>query len=133
MNPEFKKANQENVTVDEFLLNFQKNQSTMDIAVPEPSDAELLQMAGVAPSDPRAPQALMQIKKNLKDTTNTINTQGLVLEQGRKQLSGIVGKPLSARNLSQIFCHRLLIIVSGPTLSRIWQMDPMRCCHLSFR
>ncbi|MDD5084289.1 MAG: hypothetical protein PHT88_05185 [Candidatus Moranbacteria bacterium] len=112
MNPEFRKVNQENVTVDEFLLNFQKDQSTGDEEVPAPSDEELLQMAGIMPSDPRAPQALTQIKKSLKDSTGSINTKRLVLEQGRRQLSGIVGVPLSGNEpiadiLSQVIDQRI--------------------------
>ena len=112
VNPDFRKANQENVTVDEFLLAFQKNQSANEVAVPIPSDIELLQMEGMTPADPRATQTLIQIKKGLKDNAVAIDTRGLVLDQGRKQLSDIVGKPLSGEEsiadvLAQVINQRI--------------------------
>jgi hypothetical protein len=107
MNPEFKKIHKENVTVDEFLLTVPKSDTTNDQIVSNPSDAELLQMAGVMPTDPRANQVLAQMRDGLKKNTASLNTQKLMLEQGKKQLSGIVGKPLSGQEsiadvLSQI-------------------------------
>ena len=123
MNPEFKKANQEKVTVDEFLLTLQKNQAIDESAVTTtPSDAELLQMAGIQPSDPRAPQVLIQLKREWKNTTITLNTQGLVLEQGRLRLSGIVGRPVLGQEsiadvLSQIIDQRVRTYFKPDTAS----------------
>lgn len=97
INPEFKKANQENVTVDQFIMTMQKDQPMGDFGMGIPSDEELLQMAGMKPTDPRAPQVLTQIKKGLAENSAGIDPQKLILEQGRKQLSDIVGKPLSGQ------------------------------------
>lgn len=112
VNPEFKKANQENVSVDEFLMTFQKNQTMNDIAMTTPSDVELLKMAGLTPSDPRSPQALIQIKKGIEKNTQTINPQKIILDQSRKQLSDTVGTPLLGQEsitdvLSQIIDQRI--------------------------
>jgi hypothetical protein len=113
INPEFKKANRENVTVDEFLLNFQKDQSTGSVdTLPIPSDEELLRLSGMTPLDKRAPQTLAQIKKGLEENKLTLNMQDLALEQGRAKLSDIVGTPLSGKEpiadiLSQVIDQRV--------------------------
>lgn len=112
VNPEFKKANQENMTVDEFLMTFQKNQALGEVAMTTPPDEELLQMAGLTPSDPRSPQALTQIKSGIEKNTKAISPQKIILEQSRKQLSDTVGAPLSGQEhiadvLSQIIDQRI--------------------------
>lgn len=113
LNPEFKKANQENVTVDEFLLTLQKNQG-MDgeMTMPTPSDAELLRSAGVASTDPRAPQVLGRIKDGLAKNDAALDPRRLFLEQGRERLSDIAGMPLNGQEniadvLSRIIDHRV--------------------------
>lgn len=113
MNPEFKKANQESVTVDEFLLTLQKNQVfDGDMVTSMPSDAELLQSAGVMPNDPKAPQVLGKIKDGLAKNVSMLDPQRIFLEQGRARLSSIAGVPLSGQEnitdvLSQIIDHRV--------------------------
>ena len=112
MNPEFKQANQNNMTVDEFLMTFQKNQAMNDIAIAVPSDTELLKMAGLTPSDPRSPQALIQIKNGIEKNNKAISPQKIILDQSRKQLSDTVGTPLSGQEyitdvLSQIIDQRI--------------------------
>ncbi len=122
MNPEFKKADQQKVTVDEFLLTLQKQQSVSDTITSPPSDEELLQMVGMQASDPRAPQTLVQLKKELAKNATTLNTQSLVLEQGRRQLSGIVGRPVLGQEsiadvLSQVIDQRVRTYFKPDTAS----------------
>lgn len=98
INPDFRKADQRQVTVDEFLLSFQDASSSKnETVVQEPSDEELLQMAGISASDPRAPQVLRQIRKGLEQNAVVVDTRTLVLRQSRTQLSDIAGVPLSGR------------------------------------
>lgn len=113
LNPEFKKVDQEKISVDAFLLTFQEDRPVEDNTVATlPSDNELLQMAGIKPTDPRAPQALSRMKKELEENSGSFDTSSLILEQSRKQLSEIAGRPLSGQEpiadvLSQIIDHRV--------------------------
>lgn len=112
LNPDFKKANQENVTVDEFLRALQKNQAVEMNSTNTLSDAELLRMANIEPSDPRSAQALVQIKRSLASEAVDINTQNLVIEQGRMRLSSITGLHLTGQEpiadvLSKIIDQRI--------------------------
>lgn len=112
MNPEFRKMDQESVTVDQFIMTMQKDQPMANVGTDMPSDTELLQMAGMKPTDPRAPQTLARIKKDFQKNADAINPQKLILEQGRKQLSDIAGHQLSGQEhiadvLSQVIDQRV--------------------------
>lgn len=111
LNPDFKQMDETNVTVDEFLIAIQKSQETADQVSPETkpapmTDEELLRIAKVQPTDPKAPAILAEIKKqmNARDASTAEAQQKLLLDQSRKQFATIVGQPLTGQEaIADIF------------------------------
>jgi hypothetical protein len=103
LNPDFKKIDDDNVTVDEFLETLQKSQadeqSSSEERVEPMSDEDLLTIAGIDPASPKAPIILSEIKKQMsKDQSGSSDSQQqLILNQSRKQFSTIIGQPLTGQ------------------------------------
>lgn len=108
MNPDFKVIDRKEVTVDEFLLSFQKKQTGDDSINNLPSDEDILRTAGITASDPRSPQVLARVKQGWSENAVVVHPQQLILEQSRKQLSDIAGETLTGNEPIAVVLSRIV-------------------------
>lgn len=105
MDPSFKSVQTENMTVDQFILQSQKsNEIPMDT---ESVSNDIIESQIPANATPQQKDAFRQASKQqitgMQDKITASNSN-LVLIEGRKQLSGIVGREVSGdEKINQVF------------------------------
>jgi len=92
INPGIKIGEDENMTVDQFILQSQKMSDQKNAGIS--ADREIDKIVAEKFGDTVSPSRLDEIKKEYAENMEEPDGRNMILEEGRKQLSKIVGKEL---------------------------------------
>jgi len=110
INPGIKIGEDENMTVDQFILQSQKMSDQKNAGIS--ADREIDKIVAEKFGDTVSPSRLDEIKKEYAENMEEPDGRNMILEEGRKQLSNIAGKNLSGEEkmseiISEMVNHKI--------------------------
>jgi hypothetical protein len=88
-NPQLEQVDRQDFTIDDLILAFQSDPSG------GPSDQDILKASGMRPDDPAAKAQLLKFRKEMAASGAAELQKELLLKEGRRQFSEIVGRDLT--------------------------------------